>query len=231
MDRLQREISALREVVHDNVARFIQYEFSSKSGVVRHFLIEDFVEGDDLTVSLGKPWPLHRCIVFFVALADGLGSIHAKQIVHRDLKPSNIRVTPTGKPVIIDFGVARHLALPDITKTFQGAGLGTPLYFAPEQFRGTKRDIDLRTDLFALGVILHTAITGTHPFWDGKSVCRHDLEVSVCEMQAYQNSPVFIKMPANMQTLLNWLLGKRRSDRPRDCQQVINALNGMNQGA
>jgi serine/threonine-protein kinase len=223
-DRLQREIAALREIVHPNVARFVQYEFSSKNGVNRHYLIEEFVEGSDLTPMLGKPWPTKKCAAFFIELANGLGAIHAKQIVHRDLKPSNVRVTKAGNPVIIDFGLARHLTLPDLTKTVQGAGIGTPMFFAPEQFKGNKRDIDQRTDLFAFGVILHWAAVGEHPFLVCKPANLGELEAAICGSEDYLKIAAFNKVPGELQTLLRWLLGKRRSDRPLDCKQVITAL-------
>ena len=94
---------------------------------------------------------MREVVRFFASLCDGLAALKAKGIVHRDIKPQNIRVRSNGDPVIIDFGLARHLGLPDLTKTIQGARLGTPAYFAPEQFDGNRHDIDHRTDLFAVG--------------------------------------------------------------------------------
>lgn len=160
IDRLHREIRALQALDHPNVANLKEYTFSSKQGQQRHFIVEEYVEGDDLSDRLqaNQQWPIDEAARFFAELCDGLAATRQIKIVHRDLKPSNIRVRPNGSPVIIDFGVARHLDLPDITNTSQGAGIGTPLYFSPEQFSGTKRDIDHRTDLFAVGVLLYQAL-------------------------------------------------------------------------
>ena len=166
LDRLEREIQALQSINHVNVVGLIEYTFSSKQGgQQRHYIVEEFIEGHDLAQDLqvGSQWSLSNASAFFAQLFDGLHAMHVLKIVHRDLKPTNIRVGVNGNPVIIDFGLARHLDLPDITKTSEGAAFGTPTYFSPEQFTGTKRDIDNRTDLFAAGVILHQAVIGTHP--------------------------------------------------------------------
>ena len=145
-DRLDREIRAMQTVDHPNVVRLREYTFTSKPGHQRHFIVEEFVEGADLTDRLkhDAPWPMEEVVRFFASLCDGLAALKAKGIVHRDIKPQNIRVRSNGDPVIIDFGLARHLGLPDLTKTIQGARLGTPAYFAPEQFDGNRHDIDHR---------------------------------------------------------------------------------------
>lgn len=138
-DRLDREIQALQSLDHPNVVKLIEYTFSSKPGQQRHYLIEEFISGRDLKEILlpGRPWTLGNAGTFFAAVCDGLSALKNKEIVHRDIKPENIRVRPDGTPVLIDFGLARHLNLPDLTLTVLGAAIGTPLYFAPEQFDGT----------------------------------------------------------------------------------------------
>ena len=167
-DRLEREILAMQMVDHPNVVRLYEYTFSSKPGQQRHFIVEEFVDGSDLTDKMrpGQPWVLQEAVQFFAKLCDGLAALREKGIVHRDIKPQNVRVRPDGAPVIIDFGLARHLGLPDLTQTLQGARIGTPVYFAPEQFDGNKHDIDHRTDLFAVGILLYEATTGEQPFID-----------------------------------------------------------------
>jgi eukaryotic-like serine/threonine-protein kinase len=118
-DRLEREIQALQTISHPNVVKLIEYTFSSKPGQQRHYIIEEFIEGQDLKdiLSAGKPWPVKAIAKFFSALCDGLFAMKEKEIVHPDIKPANIRVRLNGSPVIIDFGLARHLSLPDLTQT------------------------------------------------------------------------------------------------------------------
>src|SRR5687768_8494773 len=137
--------------------------------------------------------------------------MHDKHIVHRDLKPKNVRVRADGSPVIIDFGLARHLSLPDLTKTADGAAIGTPIYFAPEQAdpNSTKREIDRRTDLFALGVMLYQALTGRHPFAQ-PAMSYSKLCDAICKSQDHLNQPEFTALPAEWRTLLTRLLEKDR---------------------
>ena len=130
---------------------------------------------------------------FFSALCNGLFAMNEKGIVHRDIKPANIRVRPNGSPVIIDFGLSRHLNLPDLTQTIDGAAIGTPRYFAPEQFDGTKDDIDHRTDLFALGILLYEALTGESPFYNPQITTRGQFRQAVCESTVHLTKPSFPK--------------------------------------
>jgi eukaryotic-like serine/threonine-protein kinase len=110
-DRLDRGILALQSIRHPNVVQLIEYAFSSKGGEQKHYIIEEFVAGEDLSdrLSPGTAWARDEVAMFFAALCDGLSALSRRNIVHRDLKPSNIRVRPEGSPVIIDFGLARHL--------------------------------------------------------------------------------------------------------------------------
>ena len=222
--RLNREIHALQTVNHPNVAKLKEYVFSSKNGQQEHYMIEEYIEGSDMTSILGRVWNFSDIISFFSQLCDGLEALRKTHVVHRDLKPSNIRVRTTGEPVIIDFGLARILNLPDVTATIEGARIGTPTYFAPEQFRGTKRDIDHRTDLFALGVLMFKAITGTHPFFI-ESMTMKALEDAVCLSSDYKNNSVFRSLDIKIQLLINKLLEKERVNRPTCAEQVKKILN------
>ncbi len=228
IDRLTREIEALQQIDHPNVVRLEEYTFSSKLGAHRHYLIERFVEGSDLTSHLdpGKPWALEHTTQFFAQLCDGLSALKAANVVHRDLKPNNIRVRPDGSPVIIDFGLARHLSLPDLTLTSEGAGIGTPAYFAPEQFDGTKRDIDHRTDLFAVGVLTYEAAVGQHPFLkDGMSY--QSLREIVCEGNDHLELDEFKALPDKWRLLIGRLLEKQRANRPHSAEQVAMILRKL----
>jgi serine/threonine-protein kinase len=221
-DRLDREIQALQLITHPNVVKLIEYTFSSKPGQQRHYIVEEFIEGTDLKDLLisGKPWSINEVAKFFSALCNGLFAMKEKDIVHRDIKPANIRVRPDGSPVIIDFGLSRHLNLPDLTLTAQGAAIGTPRYFAPEQFEGTKHDIDHRTDLFALGILVYEALTGESPFYHSKMTTGAQLRQAVCETTAHLTKPSFQALGPKWKILLARLLEKERAKRPSDARQI-----------
>lgn len=218
LDRLHREIQALQQIDHPNVVRFLEYTYSSSRGALRHYIVEEFIEGSDLAAELTTtPWDHKRIVTFFSAIADALEVLRTIHVVHRDLKPQNIRVRSDGAPVIIDFGLARHLTRSDLTHTAAGAQIGTPLYFAPEQFQGTKRDIDHRTDLFAVGVLLHQALVGTHPFFS-VGTTQAELESAVCS--GFIASAEFDALPPNWKLLVNKLLAVERSKRLNTAKQL-----------
>ena len=109
--------------------------------------------------------------------------------------------------------------MPDLTRTADGARIGTPLYFAPEQFRGTKYDIDHRTDLFAFGLLLYEAATGSSAFFvEGMTL--QSLEAAVCKSQSAFERDRFQGLPKKLQLLIRKLLSKDRSERPREAGQV-----------
>jgi len=224
MDRLTREILALQTISHPNVAAFKEYTFSTREGKQLHHLVEEFIPGDDLAAHLlpGKTWTRNRAATFFAAISDGLDALRQQSIVHRDLKPSNIRVRENGSPVIIDLGLARHLSLADITRTSDGAAIGTPLYFAPEQFQGTKHDIDHRTDLFAMGIMTYQALLGRHPFWRPNLAI--PLKDVVCDSDDHLSVSDFCMLPCQWQLVLGKLLAKERANRPSNAGQVATVL-------
>lgn len=231
LGRLQREIIALQSLSHPNIVNLKEYTFSSKPGLQRHYIVEEFIDGHDLYDLLipGQPWKIDTTALFFSQLFDGLNALNSNSLVHRDLKPKNIRVRTDNSPVIIDFGLARHLSLSDLTRTSEGAAIGTPIYFAPEQFQGNKHDIDHRTDLYAVGTILYEALIGHHPFHN-QMTSYATLMDAVCNSEEYKGNPVFRGLPQQWQLLINKLLEKQRAKRPLNAGQVamiIRKLGGL----
>lgn len=214
-ERLRRELIALQKLDHPNIVRFKEYALTIKSGVTLHYIIEEYIRGSDFTSLLGPDhkWEVNRAAKFFSELFSGLAALGQEGIVHRDLKPSNIRVRENASPVIIDFGLARHLNLTDLTRTEEGAGFGTPKYFAPEQFVGTKYDIDHRTDLYAAGLLLYEALTGVHPYWKAE-MSMNDLKEAALHSEAFLKEPEFLELPDNIGLLVSRLLAKERVNRP-----------------
>ncbi|MCB2202044.1 serine/threonine protein kinase [bacterium] len=229
LSRVKREIVALQQLSHPNLARLVEYTYSSKQGHQTHFLVEEYVGGSDLSEKLGVPWQSRTACVFFLQLFAGLSELKRKQLVHRDLKPNNIRVRLDGSPVIVDFGLVRHLGLPDLTQTADGAAIGTPRYFAPEQCKGTKHDIDHRTDLFAAGVLMYETLTAQHPFYHANMTIQ-ELYDSICEAEDWRANSTLGSLPMGWQLLIERLLSKERADRPFDADQVCHVLGRIGGG-
>ena len=225
VDRLQREIIALQTLNHSNVVSLKEYTYSSTPSQQRHYMIEDFIDGDDLAnlLTAGVAWSRSKVADFFIPFSEGLNALYDAKIVHRDLKPNNIRVRPDGSPVIIDFGLARHLDKSDITLTAQGAAIGTPIYFAPEQFTGTKREIDHRTDIFTLGIIMYQALTGNHPF-ERSNQTWQQLSDAVCGSLAHLQANEFLNLPNQWRLLVSKLLEKERAKRIQSASQISTIL-------
>lgn len=220
-ERFQREVQFLQTISHPNIAKLIEYTLSSRPGQYRHYIIEEYIDGVDLKEKLrhGKCWSRPDASSIFSQLCDGLYECYNRGVVHRDLKPTNIRVKPNDSPVIIDFGTARHLNLPDVTKTSEGAAFGTWPWFSPEQFQGTKYDIDHRTDLFALGILLYEALIGKHPFYQPGMTYEEGQDATCSSNDCFSDSG-FLALPSQWKLILNRLLSKNRSERPRDAGQV-----------
>jgi serine/threonine-protein kinase len=228
LDLLQREIHALQSINHPNVVSLKEYTYTSTPTRQRHYMIEEFVDGKDLSELL-KPdeqWDRAGASKLFAKLCEGLSALNGVKIVHRDLKPSNIRVRHNGSPVIIDFGLARHLEMIAITQTSEGAAKGTPIYFAPEQFTGTKHDIDHRTDLFAVGVLLYQALVGRHPFWK-INMTWQQLSDAVCTSEDHLKVPEFDSLPQKWKLVVGRLLEKERAKRPQNAAQVAGLLRKL----
>lgn len=163
--RFEREARAAAQLSHPHVVRVYDVGVDGELP----YLVMEYVPGDSLDHLIGD-----RYLSFEVALriayhtALGLQAAHDVGIVHRDLKPSNILIDPDGRPRIVDFGLAKSLS---DNRSLSGSGdlIGTPRYMAPEQVTATVDEIDGRTDVYALGVVLYEMLAGRPPF-DGPNV-------------------------------------------------------------
>ena len=163
MHRFVQEAKLASALTHPNVAYI--YEIGEDAGL--RFFAMEYVEGEPLSVRLGRgPLAFSELLSFGIQVADALDNAHSKGIVHRDIKPSNLMLTPRGYVKVLDFGLAKLETLKNLadTQVMTGTGvvMGTVAYMSPEQALG--RDVDHRTDLFSLGVVLYEMATARLPF-------------------------------------------------------------------
>jgi hypothetical protein len=158
--RFQREAAAQATVdAHPNVIRIHDAGLAGSSG----YLAMELASGGDLAELLARrgTLPETEAARIVAQLARGMAHVHARGILHRDLKPANVLFGADGTPKLVDFGLARMTDESRITLT--GELVGTPAYMAPEQALGLHEDIDARTDVYGLGVLLYELLTGEIP--------------------------------------------------------------------
>jgi serine/threonine protein kinase len=166
--RFEAERQALAVMDHSAIAKVFD---AGSTDHGRPYFAMEYVQGDSLTAYCDRErLTIRERLDLFVHVCEGVHHAHQKGIIHRDLKPSNILVTPQDDrpvPKIIDFGVAKATRQPLTEHTLYtslGGFLGTPEYMSPEQAEMGGVDIDTRTDVYALGVILYELLTGVLPF-------------------------------------------------------------------
>jgi len=216
-ERLEREITALRSLSSPYLPRLLELAELKDEGEALPVFICEFIEGCTLEEKVSRGELYGDCDALKELARDislGLQAIHSNDFVHRDIKPGNIMIRgETGHAVIVDLGIAKHLDRTTITR-LQPL---TPGWAAPEQILNQR--VDKRADLFCLGLVLHYAAVGIHPF-AGEDVARNIAE-----------QPPAIAVEAShgvvWKQLIERLLGKQPYERPRRIESVVSYLEGI----
>jgi len=217
-ERFRNELKTTRQISHRHISRV--YDFSEWDG--QAFITMEYVSGEDLKSLIRRVGPLTPGKAVFIArqIAEGLTEAHRLGVVHRDLKPHNIMIDKDGNVRIMDFGIARSFQKSGVTDT--GVIIGTPEYMSPEQVEG--KDVDPRTDIYSLGIILYEMLTGRVPF-DGET----PLSVAVKQKTERPVNPRRLnpQISAEISLVILRCLEKDRQLRFQDADQLVKKLAAL----
>src|SRR5438093_3215953 len=218
--RFFREARSAARLKHPNIIAVYDMGEDRK----RPFIAMEFVDGQDLKTLIETRVfiPFERKLDLVIQICRALHYAHRNGVIHRDVKPGNISITHEGQVKILDFGLAR-LDSSEITRT--GMMMGTPYYMSPEQVRGS-RDLDGRSDLFSVAVVLYELITHTKPF-------EADTPTSVIfKIVSDPHTPIKQIFPGcadELERIIDRALAKDRESRFANCEEMADALKGFYQ--
>jgi serine/threonine-protein kinase len=222
--RFEAEADALRRIDHPNVVRMLDVG-RTDDGMVFH--VTELLSGELLTSLLarrGLPMPAEATLPFVLQICAGLQAAHDRDVVHRDLKPDNIFVAGQDplQLKLFDFGVARLLDT-DEGLTASGVMVGTPMFVAPEQAMGLRRNISPRTDIYSLGVLIYLMLCGEPPF-------DSDAFGVLLVSHAHRPPPPLAErapqVPDTVARVVHWCLEKEPDRRPISARVLANAFAG-----
>jgi len=211
VNRFKREAQAVGTLAHPNIMTV--YEYGQEAD--RHFMAMEYLDGHTLRNEIDTKGflPPENAVHIAQEILKGLGHAHSKGVIHRDIKPDNIQLLSSGEIKITDFGIARLTFQPNLT--MDGQVFGTPSYMSPEQVVG--KELDQRSDLWSVGVLLYEMITGQKPF-AGDSV----VSITYAIMNS-QPTPPAQATPALRQVIMK-ALDKTPSMRFANAAEMLKAL-------
>jgi eukaryotic-like serine/threonine-protein kinase len=228
--RFEQEARAAGALNHPNILAV--YDTGTHQG--SPFIVAELLDGDQLRAQLDDgALPVPKAIEYAQQIAAGLAAAHAKGITHRDLKPENIFVTTNGFVKILDFGLAKLRppeAAPDSVAPTQrnvtapGTVMGTASYMSPEQARG--QEVDVRSDIFSLGVVLHEMVAGQSPF-SGVNVI--DVLGAILNQEPAPLRQFAPDAPAELQRIVSKALRKDREQRYQLIKDMLIDLKDLKQ--
>jgi len=221
IERFSNELRFSRKISHRYVCRM--FDLGEADGA--HYITMEYVSGEDLKSILRMMGPMSAGKVVLIArqVTEGLAEAHRLGVIHRDLKPQNIMIDREGNVRIMDFGIARSLKVKGLTGA--GAVIGTPEYMSPEQIEG--QEVDSRSDIYSLGIILYEMMTGRVPF-EGDTF----LSIAVKQKTEHPQNPreLNAQIPDDLNRLILRCLEKNKEKRYQKAEDILADLARIEKG-
>jgi len=232
--RFEQEAKAASALNHPNIITIHEIGRAETGIGILHFIAQEFIEGQTLRQRIEQgAQPMIEALEIAAQAANALQVAHTAGIVHRDIKPENIMLRPDGFIKILDFGLAKlterepgrnefDTEAPTAANTIPGTILGTAAYMSPEQARGL--DVDARSDLWSLGVLLYEMLTGQKPF---KGDTATDVIVSIVEREPRPLNQSQLKAPPELERIVMKALAKKRDERYQTARDLAIDLKNL----
>ena len=221
IERFRNELKLARKITHRNVCRM--YDLNAEEGT--QFIVMEYVPGEDLRSLIKRigRFTIGKAIIIAKQVCEGLAEAHRLGVIHRDLKPQNIMIDKEGNARIMDFGIARVIKARGITE--EELIIGTPEYMSPEQVEG--KEVDPRSDIYSLGVILYEMVTGRLPF-------EGDTPFSIALKHKSEKPPdprqINDQIPEELSRMILKCLEKDKGKRYQSAEELSSALSKLERG-
>ena len=228
--RFQQEARTASALNHPNILTIFDIGEVESS----HFIATEFVKGETLRACMSADgMNVQKVLNIVIQVASALGAAHEVGVVHRDIKPENIMVRPDGLVKVLDFGIAKltqrmpagdgsEMGLLPLVNTEPGMLMGTPKYMSPEQMRGL--EVDERTDIFSLGVVLYEMLAGTPPF---EAATIGDIIVAILQNEPSPIAQHTAAVPTGLEQIVAKALRKDRDERYQTMADFISDLRSQ----
>ncbi len=219
VERFIREAKSVAAISHPNIVPV----FVTGSTHEQTYFVMEYIEGESLSEMLARRAPLdsNEVINLLMQTASGLAAAHDKGIIHRDIKPANLMITQQGTLKITDFGIA---FVNDMEKRLTNTGefVGTPGYLSPEVCKGEV--VDLRSDIFSLGILVFEMLTGEMPFQEQSPL---GMMLEVVEAKIPDVCTLNPNIDPKLSQILNRMVAKERDDRYPSCHELLKDLYAL----
>jgi len=218
-ERFLVEAQSLAKLDHPDIVSLIEYDHE------KLVLVQKYIEGMNLEEYITNhrgPIPEEEAKALFCKLLEAFAYVHSNNVIHRDIKPANILMTKAGKVKIVDFGIAKDTEAGRNTST--GLHPGTLPYMSPEQVLG--EELDKRTDIYSLGVLLHQMLTGKAPY-DINTDKQFKVQAKIVQEPLPRMKSIYEYVSPGMQAVVDKATAKDRSKRYQSCEEFMRAIRAV----